>query len=504
MIVKAGAGGGGRGMRIAQDIDALLELIPGARLEAKRNFGNDELFIETFLQNVRHIEVQVLGDKLGSQIHLFERDCSLQRKFQKIIEIAPAMNVSEKILSLLYKSSLKLAKSADLTNATTFEFLVDTSNQKYFFIEANPRLQVEHTITEEITGLDIVELQINSALGLPLLLQKDITKSGVSVQVRICAELPEEDFTPAVGRIESWTTDGQDSEIGIRKDIGYAQGETIGTDFDSLLGKIIATEENLTKCIGILVNRTLPVSVPQGIRTNIPFLISILKNLPDSDRINTKWIENTFLVNYPQSYQLLEQEIKEYSPTLFNALIKYETHHNPSLFNTNILRPGSFNQYRIQVAINSSDRILLEHLDEVGNLHVEENGNYITIEVGPQKVFLFSKQKTNDTFLGTYQGVPFKLSIENYLNSSSTQESAETEIDIKAPLPGTIISIHCKPGEQILVGVPILSIESMKTEHKLSSIEDCIVETVNVIIGDQVQKGQILVHCSPHSNKRED
>lgn len=490
LIIKASSGGGGRGMRIAKDHNSLLEMIPGARLEAKRNFGNDELFIETFLENVRHIEVQIIGDKNGSIIHLFERDCSLQRRFQKVIEIAPAPNLSEDLCYKLYESSLKLSKAAGLSNASTFEFLVDTKNQSFYFIEANPRLQVEHTITEAITGIDIVELQINSALGLSLPSQSQICKNGYAVQARICAETPEEDFSPSVGRIEGWHIAELEKDISVRCDTGYSKGETIGTNFDSLLGKVIVSGSHLDECLNKLLEQVLPVSIPLGIRTNVPFLISLLEKFSGQANIHTKWIENSFLDSYIAHYNALENSIIECAPLLFSKLIDAEKEAANNLFGKSILRPQALDQYKINLKIVSREELFLS----------TSHDSTVLNDINDTE-FIFYPSENIGAYTGSYRGIVFSLKIDaNARDSASAQMS--TDLNIIAPLPGTVISLNCKSGDAVSAGTTILSIESMKIEHKLCPMENCVIEDIKISLGASVQKGEILISCKPIEVKK--
>ncbi len=498
LIIKAGAGGGGRGMRIADSISSLHELIPGARLEAKRNFGNDELFIETFLQEVKHIEVQVIGDSSGALIHLFERDCSLQRKFQKVIEIAPAVDINNEILQELYQSSFKIGKKSKLTNASTFEFLIDTKKNKHYFIEANPRLQVEHTITEEITGLDIVELQINSALGKKLPTQKNIKKKGVSVQVRVCSEIPELNFAPSVGKLESWDTNTKLNSV--RMDLAYEPGETIGCNFDSLLGKIIVTKDSLQECWEELIFKVLPTSVPIGIRTNIPFLISLINHLKTNTSIHTKWIENSFLGNYLKYYNSMEEKIKTNVSSLYKLIKSKPKTNGTDLFQNGLLRQDIYDQYELSLNIALLEQNLSPSDNRPIDLKLIEDKNNTYIQIDDQSRFYILTSLKDENIAGFFNGIPFEISIKKASNTKLTENELEAGSNIVAPLPGTVIAINCEPGDKVTAGIPVLSIESMKTEHKLVPRRDSVIQKINVKIGDQVVKGQNLIQCKPGTN----
>lgn len=280
VMLKAAAGGGGRGMRVVQNRDEMMKAYFEARNEAKKAFGDDTVFIEKFIDDPKHIEVQILGDNKGNVVHLFERDCSVQRRFQKVIEIAPSI-LKQDIRHKLYDYALKIAKHVNYNNAGTVEFLVDKTENIYF-IEVNPRIQVEHTITEEITGIDLVRSQIVIAEGNPLShpqiyikSQDDIKYNGWAIQCRITTEDPENNFKPDYGTIVAYRNAGG---YGIRLDEGSSYtGVKISPFFDSMLVKVSASGRTL-KGASARLKRTLEEFKIRGVKTNIPFLINVMEN----------------------------------------------------------------------------------------------------------------------------------------------------------------------------------------------------------------------------------
>ncbi len=279
IMVKAAAGGGGRGMRVVRNQEQLIQAYDEARGEAKTAFGNDTVFLERFIDRPKHIEVQILGDTHGNIVHLFERDCSVQRRFQKVVEVAPAVTLQETTKEKLYDYALRLAHHVGYYNAGTVEFLLD-ADENIFFIEVNPRIQVEHTITEEITGCDIVTAQILIAMGHPLSQspisissQEDIQINGVAIQCRITTEIPTENFRPDYGRIIAYRSA---SGFGIRLDAGSAYVDAkISPYFDSLLVKVTAWGRNL-KGASLRLNRALQEFRVRGVQTNIGYLQNLL------------------------------------------------------------------------------------------------------------------------------------------------------------------------------------------------------------------------------------
>ena len=281
IMVKAASGGGGRGMRVVRNEQELVQAYHEARGEAKTAFGDDTVFLERFVENPKHIEIQLLGDNYGHLVHLYERDCSVQRRFQKVVEVAPAINLRTITKQKLYDYALKLGNHVGYTNAGTVEFLVD-ADENVFFIEVNPRIQVEHTITEEITGIDIVRSQILISMGYELAhetiyirKQEDVSISGVAIQCRVTTEVPADDFKPDYGRIIAYRSA---SGFGIRLDAGSAYADAkISPYFDSLLVKVTAKGRTLEGASERL-HRALREFRVRGVQTNIGYLENLLQH----------------------------------------------------------------------------------------------------------------------------------------------------------------------------------------------------------------------------------
>lgn len=281
IMVKAASGGGGRGMRVVRNEEELVQAYHEARGEAKTAFGDDTVFLERFVENPKHIEIQLLGDKYGNLVHLYERDCSVQRRFQKVVEVAPAINLKTITKEKLYDYALKLGKYVNYTHAGTVEFLVD-ADENIFFIEVNPRIQVEHTITEEVTGIDLVRSQILISMGYELAhetiyirKQDDVQINGVAIQCRVTTEVPADDFKPDYGRIIAYRSA---SGFGIRLDAGSAYADAkISPYFDSLLVKVTAKGRTLEGASQRL-HRALREFRVRGVQTNIGFLENLLQH----------------------------------------------------------------------------------------------------------------------------------------------------------------------------------------------------------------------------------
>ncbi|XP_026677516.1 pyruvate carboxylase, mitochondrial isoform X4 [Diaphorina citri] len=314
VIFKAAYGGGGRGMRVVRKMEDVEENFQRASSEAKAAFGNGAMFIEKFIERPRHIEVQLLGDKAGNVVHLYERDCSVQRRHQKVVEIAPAPHLDINVRNKMTDLAVKLAKHVGYSNAGTVEFLCDESGQ-FYFIEVNARLQVEHTVTEEITGVDLVQSQIRVAEGMTLpelgLTQEKISPQGFAIQCRVTTEDPAKNFQPDTGRIEVFRSG---EGMGIRLDGASAfAGAIISPYYDSLLVKVIAHAADLQSSCAKM-NRALREFRVRGVKTNIPFLLNVLTN----QKFVNGAVDTYFIDENPQLFTL--QPTKNRAQKLLNYL----------------------------------------------------------------------------------------------------------------------------------------------------------------------------------------
>jgi acetyl-CoA carboxylase biotin carboxylase subunit len=290
VLLKAAAGGGGKGMKTVNGPEDLETTFQEAAAEARSAFGDDRLYLEHFIPNARHIEVQILADCFGNAIHLFERDCSLQRRYQKMIEEAPSAALNDKMREQIYGAALSIVQHIGYLNAGTVEFILDQDQDSFYFLEMNTRIQVEHPITEMITGLDIVKEQITIGAGQPLsVTQKEVSRDGHAIECRINAELPEADFRPCPGQIKHWDPPNIKN---VRVDSHCYTGYFVPPYYDSLLAKLITKGDDRPQAIA-LMEAALANFTISGIDTTIPLYKSIMKNLEYRDgRINTRWVED--------------------------------------------------------------------------------------------------------------------------------------------------------------------------------------------------------------------
>lgn len=292
VLVKASAGGGGKGMRIVWDAKDLPDEVEAAKREALHAFGDDRLLIEKYVANAHHVEVQVFGDKHGNIVHLFERECSVQRRHQKIIEETPSPLLTPELRAEMGKAAVAAAKAVNYYNAGTIEFIVDPDASTFYFLEMNTRLQVEHPVTELVTGLDLVHLQIHVANGEPLPFQQShLTQRGHAIECRIYAEDPANGFLPSTGKLLQFI---EPRGPGIRVDSGFATGSEVTHFYDPLLAKLIVHAEDHPSAIQRM-RAALKEFVVHGVVTNIDFLQSVLSH-PDFEngQVTTRWVETSF------------------------------------------------------------------------------------------------------------------------------------------------------------------------------------------------------------------
>ena len=291
VIIKASAGGGGRGMRIAHNDISLRSAINSARSEAEIAFGNGAIYMEKYIVEPRHVEVQVMADSQGNAVHFYERDCSIQRRHQKMIEESPCPILDKQTRESLCEAALRIIKESNYVNAATVEFLLD-KDKNFYFIEANARIQVEHPVTEMVTGYDLIKLQLKVASGLPLKLkQKNIKLRGVAIECRVNAEDPDNNFTPCPGRITRYIPPGGP---GVRIDTHVHQGWNVSPTYDSMIAKVIVHQNTRTEAITTM-KRALGEFIIEPIKTTIPACLEILShNLFVKSEVDTGFIERNF------------------------------------------------------------------------------------------------------------------------------------------------------------------------------------------------------------------
>lgn len=499
IMVKAAAGGGGRGMRRVRDEASLAESLAAATREAKAAFGDGRLFIERLVEEARHVEVQIIADDHGTVISLFDRDCSMQRNHQKVIEEAPAPNVSGRVRSAMHEAARNLCKAAGYTNAGTVEFLVDRQ-ENFYFLEVNSRLQVEHPVTEAITGLDLVELQLRVASGerLDSLVPSGLQPRGAAIECRICAERPEENFAASTGRLAVFAApQSHSSNISIRFDSGFQVGDTVTHYYDSMLAKLIVHADTREEAI-VRTREALERLSICGVQNNLGFLLSLV----NSDLFHKGQHHIQFA---PSLLPTPEARVRQAAfiaaiPTLF-ALCQRSEPTDAWQRNSQFRIMGN-PRYGIDAQVNGlPTHVTIECL---GGGNVEFRGADFrssgkvrrlddTVEYASVDYSVRARIHTvgNDAWVMSSRGTFLVHPLVKSLKKQSDQTDRHSGL-VASPLPGKVAAVKASVGAKVAAGEPLLVIESMKMEHIIRSPHDAEVTKVHVRSGEIVDANAVL------------
>ncbi len=507
LMVKAAAGGGGRGMRLVYGEAELLPAIQSARSEALNSFGSEELIIERALIEPRHVEIQVFADSQGNVVHLFERDCSVQRRHQKVLEEAPSPAVSPEIRAAMGQAAISAARSVDYVGAGTVEFLLD-SEGRFYFLEMNTRLQVEHPVTEMITGLDLVEWQLRVAAGEPLpLAQDDLSIDGHAIEARLYAEDPANGFLPAAGTALLW---GAPEVQDVRVDHGLLSGQEVSSFYDPMIAKLIAHGRTREEARRKLV-RALTDTQILGFPTNRQFLCAALDHEAfRSGDFSTAFIDKYFpaealAADKPGSadYALvavllcrLRQEEQQNSAVLHLSGIE-QWSNNKNLNASLLLRIGdgearalrvymhnSGGQYRVD--IDGREFSLFIHAMDASRARVEIDGL--------QENVYFARMSADSISIGIQSRT---LNGEDILLSSERVAADEDSGSILAPMHGNILAVNVSEGQFVEKGDFLLILEAMKMEHKITASIRGTVTNLGAREGQQVALNKLLLEIIP-------
>ncbi len=512
LLLKAAAGGGGKGMRIVYNENELSEAIDATAREAKSYFGDETVYIEKYIQQPRHIEIQILGDHFGNVIHLFERECSIQRRYQKIIEESPSPTLTPELRLKMGEAAVRIGKAIAYNNAGTIEFLVD-EDLNFYFLEMNTRIQVEHPVTEMVCGIDIVEEQIYIASGNPLRLQQsDIEQKGHAIECRIYAEDPSNNFQPSPGKMLLFK---EPAIADIRIDTGITKDTEIKSSFDPMICKLIVWSNRREEATKKMLN-ALNEFIVHGIHTNITYLSALLQN--------KAFIQNNISTNFcddftPQIIEKLHTE-KEHI-AVYIPLIAYTLY---SLNNTTIQDSSHFSDKQsiwntigywrdlMKINIYLSD---VEYTISIDSIKKKEyqldisgtnyNARLKTIDDHKIEFFIndifftafISEDLKNNAFL-SYNGIIFNLIRKDILHKDTAtfrlEDYMEVENNINSPMPGKVIKINVKAGDAVKRGDILLIIEAMKMENRITcSKEHAIIASVNVKAGQMIDTTTALL-----------
>jgi len=502
VLLKASAGGGGKGMRIVESRKDLEANLKAAQSEALNSFGDDRVFIEKYITNPRHIEIQILCDKHGNQIHLGERECSIQRRYQKVIEECPSSFVDKELREAMAEQALRLAKEVKYDSAGTVEFVVD-NDRNFYFLEMNTRLQVEHPVTELVTGIDLVEQMINCADGKKLnLKQKDINLNGWSIESRIYAEDPLKDFLPSIGRLIEYHEPQQKNKTEIiRNDTGVSGGSDISIFYDPMISKLAVHEKTRTKAIYLMINALQQYYIT-GVDHNIAFLISTLKNKDfRSGSISTNFIKENYPKGYYFNYGLSKSLIEKFN---YAAIFIYKklniniTNLDLSVISKKITSDFEIKSHKL---IDKNLSIVVAHKNKEIVLHSlwKINQKIMELNINDEKCFVkINKINNFNQFSITIEDCSLDLIVAPNKNKALFEYMPEIKREdlskkLISPMPGLIKSISIKKGQLIKQGEELVIIEAMKMENILKSEKDCLVEDVLIKEGSSVSTDEVLI-----------
>ena len=502
VLVKASAGGGGRGMRIVRSAAELGPAIVSAKREALAAFGDDRMLIEKYVDNPRHIEVQIIGDSHGNLLSLFERECTLQRRHQKVIEEAPSPTLNAAQRETVCAAARKAAGAVNYVGAGTIEFVSD--GKDVFFIEMNTRLQVEHPVTELITGIDLVEWQLRVAFGEALPLKQDEIKlNGHAIEARVYAENPTKNFMPSVGRISTWRMPAETG--GLRIDAGYREGDSVSPYYDAMLAKTIAWAPTRDVAIDRL-NRGLEESDVRGIVTNIPFLSSLITHPKvRANAIDTGFIERELAVLTSAAPAPGELELCAAVAAIVNEerqAAQAEANSPWQIFGWQpvgrrqrsfAFRVGHGPEQKIALNYGSGPSTLLIGERELAFTIAAKDGGF-DLTLDGVKSSVAAVVDGHELYLRTRNG-RFDLHWVDPFGGESEEHVGEDKI--AAPLPGTVVAVLAEEGATLEKGAPILTLEVMKMEQTLRAPYAGVLKSVKCKVGDIVQEGVELAVVEP-------
>ncbi|MCI5056993.1 MAG: ATP-grasp domain-containing protein [Flavobacteriales bacterium] len=493
VLLKASAGGGGKGMRVVNNAAEIELAVKQAKNESLNAFGDDRLIIEKYIENSRHIEVQVFGDQHGNHLHLFERECTIQRRYQKIIEESPSPALSDEQRHNICSDALKAAKAINYDNAGTVEFIFNDQDGSYFFLEMNTRLQVEHPVTEAVTGLDLVQMQIEVAMGKPLnLQQEDIRQDGYAIEVRLYAEDPSSNFAPQSGTIHHLEFD----DSNVRFDCSVSSGSEVSIYYDPMIGKIIASGADRA-----IAHKKLRYFLQNlkclGIKTNGRYLHDILNN--------SEFKKGNYNINFVDNFDYESFSSSNFIKASIAASI---FGYKKRKLNQGLLKSiplGWRNIYykdQTETYVYNEEEMHINYrlFDECVTFNIQEK----TFEVSVLR-------KNNSDFQLEINGVSewytifqfndhFFVNNVNFGNISIIKKQRfpeqireETKGNYQAHIPSKIVDVLVKPKDQIKVGDPLLIISSMKMENTILANENGMVQDIYVGKGDTVDSGTVLI-----------
>jgi propionyl-CoA carboxylase alpha chain len=513
VMIKASAGGGGKGMRIAYTKAEVAEGFARARSEAKSSFGDDRVFIEKFITDPRHIEIQVLGDKHGHVIHLGERECSIQRRNQKVVEEAPSSLLDEHTRQKMGEQAVALARSVGYDSAGTVEFVAG-QDKSFYFLEMNTRLQVEHPVTELVTGIDLVEQMLRIAAGEKLALaQSDVKLKGSAIETRIYAEDPYRNFLPSTGRLVKYRPPEESSKDGVtvRNDTGVFEGGEISIYYDPMIAKLVTHAKTRAQAIEVQ-SHALDAFYIDGIRHNIPFLAALMQHPRwKKGKLSTAFIAE----EYPDGFHSIAPEgergrvIAAVSAAIDHTLGERKRRISGQMIGRAVTRE------RRRAVVLDEHEVELSVAREAGGIGVR----FVEGDAeGPVQVLMSSWRPGEPVWLGTFEGKPVAVQVRPIANGfllghhgvevkvfvytkgeakavhlMPVKTVADTGKRLLCPMPGLVKSIDVAEGQEVKTGETLAVVEAMKMENVLRAERDCVVKKILAKPGDSLTVDAVIM-----------
>ena len=517
VLIKASAGGGGKGMRLVEKSEDFAAALASCQREAINSFGNDAVLVEKYVLRPRHIEIQVFGDTHGNCVYLFERDCSVQRRHQKVLEEAPAPGMTEALRRQMGEAAVAAAQAVGYVGAGTVEFIVEQpggyeqpEQMKFYFMEMNTRLQVEHPVTEAITGQDLVEWQLRVAAGQPLpLTQDELLIDGHAIEARICAENPDKDFLPATGTLHVYRKPPHAAfEFGaVRFDDGVREGDAISPFYDSMIAKLIVWGETRQEALAKL-DAALAATHIVGLQTNVQFLRHVLA----SDSFAQARLDTALIPR--ERAQLFQQDRLGRDMAVAAAVAQTVLAERAAETSDPFSRTDGFRSHGV-----ASRRVDLEYRGEsvVAKLRYLSDGLQLQVDDAEPKPLSLTalpdgridlryggaRELVQVYALGEVEhvfGTRGAVQITELDTLSRADEGAGEGGRLTAPMPGKVVSIAVKAGDKVSKGQPLAVMEAMKMEHTIAAPQDGVVDEVLYAPGDQVTEGAELLRLGSQSN----
>ena len=508
VMIKASAGGGGKGMRIAWNDEEVREGFQSSKNEAAKSFGDDRIFIEKFITQPRHIEIQVLADSHGNYIYLNERECSIQRRNQKVIEEAPSSFLTSEVRELMGEQSCALARAVGYTSAGTVEFIVDV-DQNFYFLEMNTRLQVEHPVTELITGIDLVEQMIRVANGEVLsIAQKDVVINGWAIESRLYAEDPYRGFLPSIGRLRKYQppSESRSEMMVVRNDTGVYEGGEISMYYDPMIAKLCTWAPSRDDAIAQMRN-ALDAFEIEGIGHNIPFLSAVMDHPKFcSGNITTAFIEE----EYPDGFQGVELPHKTLKTLAACAAAMY--------------RLGEIRRTRVSGRMDNHTRrvrddwiVSLQGHEFPVTISADPNGSTVHFETGSNRVssdwtpgqsmalmnvdgedIALKVEKRTSGFRVRFRGADMIVNVRSPRQTELaklmlTKTAEDTSKLLLCPMPGLLIKVDVNVGDEVQEGQALCTIEAMKMENILRAEKKSVVKEINVLTGSSLAVDEVIM-----------